>query len=113
MASDHGSSSSSEPDDEPFGQHVDESDTAASSRSDNILDDADAESRDSSSSTPDEEPPAAVTMTARAYQLEMLEESLKQNIIVAVCFTTPRLRLDNPADDPIRWTRGVARLRCK
>ena len=30
-------------------------------------------------------------MTARAYQLEMLEESLKQNIIVAVCCPTPKM----------------------
>lgn len=34
--------------------------------------------------TPVEEPQRAVVMTARAYQIEMLEESLKQNIIVAV-----------------------------
>jgi hypothetical protein len=112
MASDYGSSSS-ELDDEPFGQRADESDTAASSSSDNILDDADAESRDSSSSTPNEEPPTAVTMTARAYQLEMLEESLKQNIIVAVDSTTPKTQSTPPADVPIRWTQGVARLRCK
>lgn len=43
----------------------------------------------SRSSSPDQEPPKTVTMTPRAYQLEMLEESLKQNIIVAVCHAMP------------------------
>ncbi len=82
MASDNGSSSSSEPEDEPATQAAHESDTTPSSNSDNGLGDANPESRDTS---PDEEPPAAVTMTARAYQLEMLEKSLEKNIIVAVC----------------------------
>lgn len=86
MASDHGSSSSSELDDEPPHQLVDESDTIPSSDSRFASDDAGSDLRDSPrSSSPDQEPPTAVTMTARAYQLEMLEESLKQNIIVAVC----------------------------
>ena len=40
----------------------------------------------SGASTPVDEPERPMVMTARAYQLEMLEESLKQNIIVAVCF---------------------------
>lgn len=39
---------------------------------------------DSRNSTPVEEPQRPIVMTARAYQIEMLEESLKQNIIVAV-----------------------------
>ena len=38
-----------------------------------------------SASKPAEEPPKLTTMTARAYQQEMYEESLKRNIIVAVC----------------------------
>jgi hypothetical protein len=87
MASDSGSASSSEPDDEPYSPHAHESDTIPSSNSD------DGVSRDTS---PDQEPPRIVTMTARAYQLEMLEESLKQNIIVAVrrasCLTSPSSR---------------------
>ena len=86
MASDNGSSSSSEPDDEPFCRASDETNTIPSSSSDNGSGDASSQSRDTS---PDQEPPTAVTMTARAYQLEMLEESLKQNIIVAVCWTSP------------------------
>lgn len=86
MAYDSGSSSSSEPDDESLGA-VDESETVLSSTSGDVSDHVDLDSRDSPrSSSPDLEPPAIVTMTARAYQLEMLEESLKQNIIVAVCF---------------------------
>lgn len=91
MASDYGSSSSSELDEEPSNRLADESDTTVLSPSgDDILDDEDPASRDSlRGNTPDEEPPAAVTMTARAYQLEMLEESLKQNIIVAVCLRRP------------------------
>lgn len=38
----------------------------------------------SRNSTPVEEPQRPIVMTARAYQIEMLEESLKQNVIVAV-----------------------------
>lgn len=83
MASDSGCSSSSEPDDEPLYRVFDEAKVSSSSSSDNGSSDADSQSRDTS---PDQEPPTAVTMTARAYQLEMLEESLKQNIIVAVCW---------------------------
>ncbi|KAK4152741.1 hypothetical protein C8A00DRAFT_15990 [Chaetomidium leptoderma] len=71
MAPDHDGSSSSEPDGGPFSRLVDESDTTAVSDSPR-------------SSTPDQELPTPVTMTARAYQVEMLEESLKQNIIVAM-----------------------------
>ena len=84
MASDSGSSSSSEPSDEPFCRASDEFNTTSSSSSDNGSGDANSQSRDTS---PDQEPPTAVTMTARAYQLEMLEESLKKNIIVAVCWS--------------------------
>lgn len=36
-------------------------------------------------STPTEGPHGPTTMMARAYQQEMFEESLKQNIIVTVC----------------------------
>jgi hypothetical protein len=91
MESDHGSSSSSEPDDEPCYKPVDESDTALLPDGSNVSDDVYPEPRESprSSTLDDEEPPVVVTMTARAYQLEMLEESLKQNIIVAVCCPTP------------------------
>jgi hypothetical protein len=86
MSSDYGSSSSSELDDEPSHPLVNESDTVSSSNSQDASDDARSDPRDSPrSSSPDQEPPTVVTMTARAYQLEMLEESLKQNIIVAVC----------------------------
>ena len=91
MDSDYGSSSSSEPDDELLYKPVNESDTALSAGDSNVSDDVHSEPRESPrSSTPDDdEPPVVVTMTARAYQLEMLEESLKQNIIVAVCCPTP------------------------
>jgi len=34
-----------------------------------------------------EAPSEDVTVNSRAYQLEMLEESLKRNVIVAVCFS--------------------------
>jgi len=51
-------------------------------------------------------------ITPRAYQLEMLEESLKQNIIVAV-----RRVADCEGDNADmlveRWTQGAARHRCK
>src|SRR5689334_10536920 len=99
MTSDSGGSSSSEPDDEPFCQVSDESNTTSSSSSDNGLGDAGSQSRDTS---PDQETPTAATMTARAYQLEMLEESLKQNIIVAVCWPSS-LRPAHPADPLPRW----------
>lgn len=73
---------------------------ASLSSSDGLLSEADEtgsalSSSSSSSSSPleSDEPLEvvipAVTMTARAYQLEMLEESLKRNVIVAVrgfCF---------------------------
>lgn len=35
--------------------------------------------------SPGEDGEQAVVMASRAYQLEMLEQSLKQNVIVAVC----------------------------
>jgi hypothetical protein len=38
----------------------------------------------SGTSSPEPEPASPAIMASRAYQLEMLEESLKQNIIVAV-----------------------------
>jgi hypothetical protein len=50
---------------------------------------------------------------SRAYQIEMFEESLKQNIIVAVC------RICCMSNSLIkslmgrRWTQAVARRRCK
>jgi hypothetical protein len=73
----------------------------------------DSDSKDSPHiRSPDLEPPAIVTMTARAYQLEMLEESLQQNIIVAVCLLW-RPTLDIPLTYFFRWTLAVERLRCK
>lgn len=42
---------------------------------------------DSRNSTPVEEPQRPIVMTARAYQIEMLEESLRQNIICCVRFS--------------------------
>ncbi len=98
MGSDHGSptsgssaSSTPDPGGAPLYPHLDENyiTAALSSASSNVLsDDADTVSpRDSprsSSPDPDQEWSPAVTMTARAYQREMLEESLKQNIIVTV-----------------------------
>jgi hypothetical protein len=100
MARDYGSSSSSELEDEPPGtgllpsglnthEALDESDTILSSGSDQGLSDVESGTVPSPhSTTPEQETPARVAMTARAYQLEMLEESLKQNIIVAVCWTS-------------------------
>jgi hypothetical protein len=108
MGPDSGSSSSSGPDDESL-KPVDESDTVLTSNSGDASDDVDSDSKDSS---PDLEPPAIVTMTARAYQLEMLEESLQQNIIVAVCFPW-RPTSDIPLTYSFRWTLAVERLRCK
>ncbi|KAK4122945.1 P-loop containing nucleoside triphosphate hydrolase protein [Parathielavia appendiculata] len=85
MASDHGTSSSSGTEDEAVYGIVDESNTLPTSNSDLAFEYVDTETRDSRrSSTPDQELAPTVTMTARAYQLEMLEESLKQNIIVAM-----------------------------
>jgi hypothetical protein len=59
-------------------------------------------------------------MAARAYQQEMLAESLKQNIIVAVRMfffsglvksrATPLSEANLPL---LRWIQGVARLSCK
>ena len=98
MASDRGrptsgssSSSTSDLGGAPLPPQLDERyiTTALSSASSHVSSDgADTVSpRDSprsSSPDPDQDTPAAVTMTARAYQREMLEESLKQNIIVTV-----------------------------
>ncbi|KAK3293477.1 uncharacterized protein B0H64DRAFT_444730 [Chaetomium fimeti] len=111
MASDHGSSSSSEPDDEPFHKPINESDTVLSSDGSNVSDDVRSEPRDSPrSTTPDDEPPVVVTMTARAYQLEMLEESLKQNIIVAMDTGSGktqvailRIKIEMEQSDKIAW----------
>jgi hypothetical protein len=112
MGPDSGSSSSSEPDDESL-KPIDESDTVLSSNSGDVSDDVDSDSKDSPcTSSSDRETPAIVTMTARAYQLEMLEESLQQNIIVAVC-PPWRPTPDIPLTHPLRWTLEVERLRCK
>lgn len=101
MASEHGSSSSSELDeDEILVKYADEIETILSSNSSDVPDDTDPDLGDSTrSSTSQEEPRATVTMTARAYQLEMLEESLKKNVIVAVCQT------------PRRYTKGLEQSR--
>lgn len=86
MDSDSGTSSSAELDDEPLQQLANESDTIYSFNIHDVSDDVGSDARESPrSSSPEQETPTAVTMTARAYQVEMLEESLKQNIIVAVC----------------------------
>lgn len=81
MASDCGSSGSSELDDEPSRGRVDEWDSIIALDAKNVAGDPESISQDS----PEEETPRLVTVTARAYQIEMLEESLKRNIIVAVC----------------------------
>lgn len=47
------------------------------------------------------------TISPRAYQLEMLEESLKQNVIVAVSYS-PAVS-QSKANKQTRWTLGVAR----
>ncbi|KAL2149655.1 hypothetical protein VTH82DRAFT_8307 [Thermothelomyces myriococcoides] len=64
----------------------------------------------SRSSSPDQEPPKTVTMTPRAYQLEMLEESLKQNIIVAMDtgsgktqVAIMRIQIELERSDKIAW----------
>jgi hypothetical protein len=48
---------------------------------------------------------------SRGYQLEMLEASRKENIIVAVC---PFLRITTSEDAELfyRWTQGVEKLIC-
>lgn len=51
-------------------------------------------------------------MSSRAYQLEMLDKSLKQNVIVAVR-QPPSCAVDIFTDDVYRWTLEVARPRCK
>lgn len=89
MASGYDSSSSSERDDEPSVGPADGWGSLVSSKTEPVPLGSELrpdEAKDSPrSSTPEQEPPALVIMTARAYQLEMLEESLKQNTIVAVC----------------------------
>lgn len=70
---------------------------------------------DSRNSTPVEEPQRPIVMTARAYQIEMLEESLRQNIICCVRFAlslTGSRAFANGVDIH-RWTLEVARLKCK
>jgi hypothetical protein len=77
------SSSASEPDEEPV---VVLPDGYGDGDSDNSSDDTDVEPvlTPSSDEVSEDEKPDVVKVAARAYQLEMLEESLKQNIIVAV-----------------------------
>ena len=62
--------------------------------------------------TPPAEIQEYITVKPRAYQLEMLEESLKRNVIVAVCFSHSLLRrsTDNPQT---RWTLVAAKHMCK
>jgi hypothetical protein len=60
----------------------DEAPTALETIRDN--DSTDSKEEDSNSSSLPAEPANPAIMTARAYQMEMLEESLKQNIIVTV-----------------------------
>lgn len=84
MTVDYGSSSSSELDDEASGRGVDERDAVLSFVVGKVSGD---NGDDPGNGTTEEEPPGPVAMAARAYQLEMLEESLKQNIIVAVCYS--------------------------
>lgn len=50
-------------------------------------------------------------LTPRGYQLEMLEASMKQNIIVAVCPTAPQLNCGADLQE-FRWIQGVGRLIC-
>jgi hypothetical protein len=92
MSSDCGSSGSSELDDEPSRGRFDEWDSIIALDDKSVAGDAESISQDS----PEEEPPRLVTMTARAYQLEMLEESLKRNIIVAVCRPPKIIVVDAP-----------------
>ncbi|KAL2117135.1 hypothetical protein VTJ04DRAFT_9303 [Mycothermus thermophilus] len=77
------SSSASEPDEEPV---VVLPDGYGDGDSDNSSDDTDLEPvlAPSSDEVSEDEKPDVVKVAARAYQLEMLEESLKQNIIVAM-----------------------------
>ncbi|KAJ4307182.1 Dicer-like protein 2 [Collariella sp. IMI 366227] len=102
MASEHGGSSSSEQDDELSARPLEELDSILSSSDGSTQD-------DSNSGSTEEELPTPVTMTARAYQLEMLEESLKQNIIVAIAwFLAPTVSLAEQQFEAIRaQTQGV------
>ncbi|GAB1312939.1 Dicer-like protein 2 [Madurella fahalii] len=88
MDSDYGSSSSSEPDNEPLVGLVDEWGAIISSETRTAPSKSRPKPNDPKdsprSSTLEQKPPELVIMTARAYQIEMLEESLKQNIIVAM-----------------------------
>lgn len=45
----------------------------------------------------------------RPYQFEMVEESLKKNIIVAVCAP---FWIEDEADKMLRWTQAVAKPMC-
>lgn len=76
-----------------FGSGEDDIDVAAYptpdvSEQDETPENSDEDTSDTGSTRP--EPIGPVIMAARAYQLEMLEQSLRENIIVAVCplFTT-------------------------
>jgi hypothetical protein len=92
MASDTDTWSSSEHDDKASSGPLDEWASVISPEIDHV---SPSISDDSPrSTTPEQESPTVVTMTARAYQLEMLEESLKRNIIVAVCFVIDVLAMD-------------------
>lgn len=75
-------------------------------------------------STPSEEtqhPPTMALPSARAYQLEMLEESLKQNVIVAVSRSDLHLppwvllftRRNTHTYTPPRWTPEAAKPECR
>jgi hypothetical protein len=56
------------------------------------------------------EPPEVTNIHPRAYQLEMLEESLKRNIIVAV---SKAMRLRRCILTINRWALEVGRLKCR
>ncbi|KAK3321016.1 hypothetical protein B0T19DRAFT_255520 [Cercophora scortea] len=85
MAYYHQGSSSSESEDEALGGELPGEGLAPLSPpiTEELPNDYQDEHGSSGDSSP-EEGPEPVTMTARAYQIEMLEESLKQNIIVAM-----------------------------
>jgi hypothetical protein len=53
-------------------------------------------------------------MSSRAYQLEMLDRSLKQNVIVVVRLQPAQRWLEAPllTEQP-RWTLEAAKLKCK
>jgi hypothetical protein len=73
---------------------------------------SDPDSTDSASQIPETDSP--VTMASRAYQLEMLDESLKQNIIVAVSPPRPVRPFQScPLNSWIRWILGAAKRKCE